>query len=171
MLSQSHPKPDAQVARDVATELWWDARTRNTDVAISVQDGIVTLSGAVPADDAVRAAEDAAQRVWGVRGILNKVVTKKGDPRSTGDLHPAPAALARREPEPDRKLPIRVTPAPGWVILFGTVDSPRERAEIERMLARIPGVVGVVNSLEVRTPAADAVTPDHTTEPALLGRP
>jgi hypothetical protein len=56
------------------------------------------------------------------------------------------------------------------VILFGTVDSPRERAEIERMMARISGVVGVVNHLGVRTPAAAADKPERKTEPALLGR-
>jgi osmotically-inducible protein OsmY len=170
MLTQSNPKPDARVARDVATELWWDARTRNADVAISVQDGIVTLAGVVSSNEAVHAAEEAAQHVWGARDILNRVVTRNDGPQSTDDLHPAPAEPASREPEPDRRLPIRLTPAPGWVILFGTVDSPRERAEIERMMARISGVVGVVNHLGVRTPAAAADKPERKTEPALLGR-
>jgi osmotically-inducible protein OsmY len=170
MLTQSDTKPDAQVARDVATELWWDVRTRNADVAISVQDGIVTLAGVVPSSEAVHAAEEAAQRVWGVRGILNRVETRKDGPQSPDNRHSASAEPDRHKSQRDSKLPIRVTPAPGWVILFGTVDSPRERAEIEHMMARIPGVVGVVNYLGVRTPAGDAVTPDRMTEPALLGR-
>jgi osmotically-inducible protein OsmY len=156
MLTQFDTKSDAQVARDVATELWWDTRTRNADVAMSVRDGIVTLAGVVPSDEARHAAEEAAQRVWGVRGILNKIVTGKDGPQPTNDLNPAPAEPARRESESDRRLPIGATPAPGWVIVFGTVDSPRERAEIERMMARIPGVVGVLNDLAVRAPAADA---------------
>jgi hypothetical protein len=56
------------------------------------------------------------------------------------------------------------------VLLFGTVDTLREREEIERMIARIPGVVGVVNDLAVRTPTSDADGPHRMTEAARLRR-
>jgi len=46
------------------------------DLKIDVQRGLVTLSGEVPAEDAMHAAERAALRVQGVTGVQNQLKVK-----------------------------------------------------------------------------------------------
>jgi hypothetical protein len=46
------------------------------DIAVDVEDGIVTLSGTLPTDDAIRQAVDIAEQASGVRQVINKLVRK-----------------------------------------------------------------------------------------------
>lgn len=46
------------------------------DLKIGVQRGMVTLSGEVPSEDAMHAAERAALRVQGVTGVQNELKVK-----------------------------------------------------------------------------------------------
>ena len=56
-------KTNADVKRDVINELMWDPKVSSSQVKVSADDGIVTLSGTVPHYIEKLAAEQAAQRV------------------------------------------------------------------------------------------------------------
>ena len=59
-------KTDSQLQHDVIEELGWDAAIQAAKIGVSVQDGIVTLSGDVDSYGQKWDAERAAQRVTGV---------------------------------------------------------------------------------------------------------
>jgi osmotically-inducible protein OsmY len=169
MFTQHEGKPDAQLAQDVAAELWWDARTRDSNIVVAVKDGFVRLRGHVPNVEAMQAAEVAARRVYGVHGIANEVTvdTPPSRPKARRQAPPAPPARARQS-EPQHPIP--ETPGPGWVLLTGVVGSEQERAETEQAVARMPGVLGVVNELVVQPDHPNAEQLRETTEEALLQR-
>ncbi|MCG8469423.1 MAG: BON domain-containing protein [Gemmatimonadetes bacterium] len=60
---------DADIKRDVLSELDWDPQVDFANVGITVSDGVVTLSGQVTSYVGKRAAERATQRVLGVTAI------------------------------------------------------------------------------------------------------
>jgi osmotically-inducible protein OsmY len=170
MFVRPDAKSDLQLARDVAAELWWDASTRDADVAVSVVDGVVTLRGNVPSVETRQAAEAAARRVYGVQAIANELTV--GDATATRPVRRrrVPPKPTPRDVRSEPQLPIREKPAPGWVLLTGVVGSERERAEAEQLVARMPGVLGVVNEIEVKAAALDPTQLRAATEEALLRR-
>ncbi|MGZ3705634.1 MAG: BON domain-containing protein, partial [Bdellovibrionota bacterium] len=58
-------KVDKQIQKDVIKELAWNPAITETHVGVSVEDGIVTLSGKVPSYAEKAAAETSAMRVEG----------------------------------------------------------------------------------------------------------
>jgi hyperosmotically inducible protein len=46
------------------------------DIGVDVDDGVVTLAGTLPTDDAIRQAINIAEQVSGVRQVLNHLVRK-----------------------------------------------------------------------------------------------
>jgi BON domain len=59
--------------RHVTDELWWDPKIDSEAIAVSVDDGIVTLRGTVCSFRQKREAKRAAERVYGVRNVNNKL--------------------------------------------------------------------------------------------------
>ena len=66
-------KTDAQIQTDVLQELKWDPSVTHEHIGVSVTDAIVTLSGTVPSYIEKSAAENAAQRVHGVKAVVEKI--------------------------------------------------------------------------------------------------
>ena len=64
-------RSDDEIKRDVEDELRWDPDIDETDIAVAVKDGVVTLSGFARSYGQRRAAEAAAKRVAGVLGVAN----------------------------------------------------------------------------------------------------
>ena len=66
-------KTDAEIRRDVESELQWDPSIDDRKIGVIVHDGIVTLTGEVCHFYGKWAAEDITQRVSGVRAIANEI--------------------------------------------------------------------------------------------------
>ena len=62
-------KTDAQLQRDVQHELSWDPVVKSTDIGVIVEDGVVTLTGALTSYAEKHAVEHAVQRVHGVKAV------------------------------------------------------------------------------------------------------
>ena len=62
-------KTDADLKRDVITELGWDPAVRSTAIGVAVKDGVVTLTGHLETFAEKHAASRAVQRVAGVKAI------------------------------------------------------------------------------------------------------
>jgi osmotically-inducible protein OsmY len=69
-------KTDADIRRDVESELRWDPSIDDTRVGVAVSNGLVTLTGDVPNYSDRWAADDIAKRVSGVRAIANDIQVK-----------------------------------------------------------------------------------------------
>src|SRR6195256_4862256 len=133
------PKTDASIREDVIFELKYDPKITATDIAVAVKDGVVTLSGYVPSYWEKDAAEKAAKRVYGVRGVANdlevKLFTTRTDPEIARD--------AVHELESHISIPsdkIKVAVSKGWVTLEGAVDWQYQKALAESAVKKLKGV-------------------------------
>ena len=147
-------KSDSQLREEVLKELQWDTRVAWPEVAVSILDGVVTLTGNVPTYAKKVAAQEAAHRIAGVTDVANDIEVRV----ARGHLDPEIAHAVRNALEWDLHVPdedIRSTVADGWVTLEGEVSNLREREDAEEAVLRLKGVVGVSNKITVRAPSVD----------------
>ncbi|BCB90220.1 BON domain-containing protein [Phytohabitans suffuscus] len=152
MTTTPEVRTDEQIQQDVLAELRWDARVQPNEVAVAVQDGIVTLAGWVGNYVKRWAAERAAQRVRGVVAVANDIEIRP--PASGGaPTDPEIASAAAQVLEWNALVPadqIEVTVTGGRVQLRGEVEWEYERGEAERAVRGLAGVRGVTNAVAVR---------------------
>ena len=143
-------KSDEEIRNDALFQLDWDSRLRRCDIGLNVKKGVVTLTGTVDSYAKKLAAQKAAHRVPGVLDVANEIEVKV-----TGILRRTDSEIAsavRHALEWDVLVPskkIHSTVANGWVTLEGEVEYFSEREDAERAVARLPGVRGVSNKIEV----------------------
>jgi osmotically-inducible protein OsmY len=151
MATTVETRTDADIQRDVLDELRWDARVQPNEIGVAVKDSIVTLTGWVDSYTKRWAAEEAALRVKGVKGVANEIEVRlpSSSERTDADI----AAAAIRALEWDAFIPadkVKVTVSKGWVTLEGEVDWAFERDDAERVVRRLTGVRGVTNLVRVK---------------------
>ncbi|MGZ3711883.1 MAG: BON domain-containing protein [Bdellovibrionota bacterium] len=145
-------KTDSKIQTDVLKELTWDPAVNQTHIGISVAKGIVTLTGSVSTYAEKLAAEKAAQRVEGVRGIAEKIKVKLPDffQRTDEDIAAAAAEALRWHVQvPEEK--IKVVVQKGGVELTGTVEWEFQKAAAEEAVKNLMGVTWVLNNIEIRS--------------------
>jgi hypothetical protein len=76
---------DTDLVADVSDELFWDPKVDNTAVAVSADDGKITLRGTVGSLREKREARKAAERVFGVISVDNKLQVKLMNDDKRGD--------------------------------------------------------------------------------------
>jgi osmotically-inducible protein OsmY len=157
---------DEEIQKDVLAELKWDAQVQPNEIGVSVKDGVVTLTGWVDSYLKKWAAEDAAQRVAGVKAVANDLEVKLFSERTDADI----AEAAIRALEWDAAVPadkIRVTVSKGWITLKGEVEWQFQKQDAERVVRRLTGVTGVSNLITVK-PSTTATELKKRIENALV---
>jgi osmotically-inducible protein OsmY len=148
-------RTDDDIRESVLEEIKWDPKITSPDVAVVVRDGVVTLTGFVSSYWEKEAAEKAAKRVYGVRGVANdlqiKLATERTDPEIARD---AVHAIESHVGIPSDR--IKVTVKYGWVTLEGSVDWQYQKSLAESALKSIRGVLGVTNNIEVKPQVSPA---------------
>jgi len=116
-------KADADIRRDVETELRWDPSIDDRSIGVIVHDGVVTLTGEVSHYSARWVAEDVAKRVSGVRAIANEIQVKLPLSGVRNDTEIAEAAAnALRWHVATTSMQIKPVVKDGWVTLSGEVQ-------------------------------------------------
>jgi osmotically-inducible protein OsmY len=157
---------DIQIRQDVERELFYTPGVNAAGVGVTVQNGIVTLTGSVDTYAQKLAVLHAAERVSPVRAVACEMRVKVPLPEERTDQGLAYAAanlLACDAMPADR---IRIAVENGWVTLEGSVDEEHQRDSAAAAVARLAGVKGVENLLIVN-PAADARDAKEQIEAAL----
>jgi osmotically-inducible protein OsmY len=142
---------DEDVQRDVLTELKWDARVSPNEIGVTVKGGVVTLRGVVDTYPKKWAAEDAALRVRGVKGVADEIEVRLGSASTRTDEDIAAAAV--RALASDAVVPngqVKVTVSNAWVTLTGDLEWQYQKLDAERVVRRLTGVRGVTNSIIVK---------------------
>ncbi|MBL6448775.1 BON domain-containing protein [Fulvivirga sp. 29W222] len=144
-------KTDEQIKQDVIEEIRWDPQL--TDIAphigVSVDDGVVTLSGMVDFYAQKLATEKAAQRVSGVK-VVAVDIELKGQSEKVTDAELGEAirnALTWHSAINEDRLEIMVDN--GWVSLSGTVKWDYERKAAQKAIEKIIGIKGIINRVKV----------------------
>jgi osmotically-inducible protein OsmY len=142
--------------RWVTDELFWDPKVDNAAIAVSAQDGDVTLRGTVGSFREKREAQNAAQRVYGVKKVQNelKVNILNGVARDDAELRGEVLQAMMLDSQVPSTIDARVTD--GWVTLTGTAEWQYQRDEAEFIAGNVAGVVGVDNEIDLQNPQPSA---------------
>jgi len=143
-------KTDSQLQLDVLDELKWEPGVDHEKIGVSVDSGVVTLSGLVPTYSEKLLAEQVARRVKGVRAVAEDMVVRLDFQPKTSD-----AEIAKRVAdvlEWNSLIPhdkINATVEDRVVRLRGTVDWKYQKDMAFKDASKISGVVRVDNWIEV----------------------
>jgi osmotically-inducible protein OsmY len=144
-------RSDSDIRRDVEDELRWDPDIDATDVAVSVNNGVVTLAGFVRSYTQKYQAEVDAKRVAGVLAVANDLEVRLPNIDERPDPEIARDAITRIKSElPYAWEEIRVVAKNGWLTLEGEVEWNYQRERAEEAVRRVRGVKGITNSIEVK---------------------
>jgi osmotically-inducible protein OsmY len=144
-------RSDSEIERDVKEELEWNPDLDATNIAVSVKDGVVALTGFVRSYTDKYEAEQAAKRVLGVRAVANDLevrmpsVDERPDPDIARD---AVAALKAQLPISSEH--IKAVVKNGWITLEGEVEWQYQKSTAENAVRRLKGVRGVINNIAVK---------------------
>jgi len=143
-------KTDAEIRRDVESELQWDPSIDDKRVGVSVSNGVVTLTGDVPDYSGRWSAEDIVKRISGVRAIANDIEVKipASGLRTDTDIAEA-AANALKWNVSLSSAEIKPVVKDGLVTLSGRVSWGYQRAGAENAVRYLMGVRGVANQIKV----------------------
>ena len=142
-------KSDIDIQKDVEAELRWSPDVDETDIAVKVKGGEVTLSGYARNYFEKLQAEAAVKRVKGVAAVANDLEVRSATGAPT-DPEIARAALAALKfALPLSWESIKPVVEKGWIRLEGTVEWHYQRQQAESAVRCLNGVIGVGNSIRV----------------------
>ncbi len=140
-------KTDLQLKNDVVDQIGWAPSVSSGDIRVAAHDGIVTLSGTVPHFAEKGAAERAAQRVTGVKAIVEELeVNLDGLPhRSDADVAESVVnSLSWHVWVPQN---VQATIENGYVTLSGDAEWDFQRNAAAHAVRHLFGVKGVSNNI------------------------
>lgn len=153
---------DRQLRQDVVDELEFEPSFDAAHIGVAAQDGVITLTGHVSSYGAKLAAEMAARRVKGVRAIAEEIEVRLPSDKRRSDDEIAGRALAILNW--DAAVPsdgITVKVEKGILTLSGEVDWQFEKQQAERLVRRLTGVAGVINTIKLRPHVSAADVKDE----------
>lgn len=145
-------KTDSEIKNDVLSELLWDPLVSETKVGVTVNEGVVTLTGHLDTYAEKVAAKRAAERVSGVKAIAVEIDVIPAGIHQRSDTEIALAvehALSWNTSVPQDR--VKVTVEKGWVTLTGDLDWNFQRRAVERMVRPLKGVVGITDNIQLKT--------------------
>ena len=151
-------KNDSDVQSRVQDELNWEPGISDASkIGVTVNDGVVTLTGIVSSHFEKWAAERAAKRVFGVKALAVELEVKPFGSFKRTDTDIAKAvesALGWDVTVPNDRVKVMVEN--GWVTLEGNVDWQYQRSNAEDDVINLAGVTGVSNKITVKPTVAPA---------------
>ena len=153
MATASLSDTDVRVRDAVVRQLDWDPEVDASAVGVAAKDGTVTLTGFIDSYTGKLAAERAAKRVRGVRGVANDIEVRlklqRVDPDIAADVVRG-LRLCFTVPET-----VQATVHNGFVTLTGQVDWIYQRREAEQVARQARGVRGVLNHVVLKPKAIE----------------
>ena len=135
--------------RFVSDELYWDPKVDSDAIAVSADDGAVTLRGTVGSFRQKREAKQDAERVYGVKSVKNDLEVRimNQDRRDDADLRGAVLQALML----DSLVPTTIDAAvsDGIVTLKGSAPYNYQRDEAEFVAGNVMGVIGLDDQVEL----------------------
>ena len=142
---------DKDLQKAVLDEFNWEPSVTAGHIGVTANDGVVTLTGHVDSYAKKQAAELAASRVKGVKGVAEEIKVRLPFDVSRTDEEIAAAAIERlawNASVPRDSLQVKVEK--GWVTLTGEVDWWFQKIAAENDIRPLHGVVGISNQATVK---------------------
>ena len=139
---------DKELRQLVIDELEYEPSVDAADIGVAAERGVMTLSGHVSDYAQKTAAERAAWRVKGVKGIAQEIEVRLPGDKKWNDDEIAQRALSILTW--NTLIPkdcVRVRVSDGWITLSGSVNWNYQRQTAESEVWKLSGVKGVTNSI------------------------
>lgn len=122
-------------------------------IGVAVENGVVSLTGRVRCPTEKVTAEQAVQRVQGVRAVVAALAICGTGRKASDDeiARRAYVVIAWHAHTPEGT--VRVQVHNGWVTLTGTVEDAYERTAAEAAVRTLDSVAGVTNLIAIGTAA------------------
>jgi len=156
---------DKELRQNVIDELDFDPSIHSAEIGVAAENGVVTLTGHVPAYSQKLEAERAAWRVKGVKAVAQEIQVRYNGEKMHNDDEIAQRAVSILAW--DSLLPrdaIRVKVEDGWVTLTGQLDWNYQREVAAEDVHKLGGVLGVVNNIALRQTAKEIDVKQHITD-------
>jgi osmotically-inducible protein OsmY len=147
---------DNELATDVRDELFWDPKVDNAAIAVSANDGKITLRGTVGSLREKREAKKAAQRVFGVISVDNQPQVKLMSDERHADAELRGDVLQALMLDGLVPTTVDANVEDGFVTLTGTADWQYQRDEADFVASNIVGTLDVFNEIELKHPTPTA---------------
>jgi osmotically-inducible protein OsmY len=143
---------NTDVERFVTDELFWDPKVDSGAIAVSADDGAVTLRGTVGSFRQKREAKQDAERVYGVTKVNNELQVRILDEHRREDADIRGAVLQALMLDSNVPSTIDAKVDDGYITLTGTANWQFQRDEAEFIAANILGVMSVDNEIDLVAP-------------------
>lgn len=143
---------DSQLQQAVLAELNWEPSIDAGHIGVTAKDGVVTLSGHAESYAIKQAAEMAACRVKGVKGVVEEIEVQLPFETERTDAEIAAAAIARLAWNvlvPRDAIQVKVEK--GWITLTGEVDWWYQKDDAEQDVRPLRGVIGISNQATIKS--------------------
>ena len=143
-------KTDSQIQMDVMAQLKWDPLLIANEIGVAVKNGIVTLAGTVDTFSKKIAAEAAAKKIVGVKGVALDidVIPSHSTKRNDSQIAEAVVNALRWDTKvPDEKISTSVED--GWVTLEGIVEWEFQISAAYDAVKNLLGVKGLTNLIKI----------------------
>ncbi|MDO0944858.1 BON domain-containing protein [Chromohalobacter israelensis] len=148
---------DSLLKQRVVDEIRFEPSIDEADIGVSVDEGVVTLSGHVATLLEKVNAEKAVRRVKGVRGIAEEIEVRPPGTHQTADDEIAKRILhilKWNSSIPDGAISVKVEK--GKVSLMGRVEWNYQRLAALKVVQGLSGVTGITNQIEVKPHASSS---------------
>jgi osmotically-inducible protein OsmY len=152
---------------NVEDELLWEPKVDNQAIAVSTDDGVVTLRGTVGSLRERREATNAAKRVYGVTQLHNELQVRLLNDNRRDDADLRGAVLQALMLDAVVPSTVDATVRDGLVTLTGTAAYQFERAEAEFVAGNILGVAWIDDDITLTAPSASTGDVKHSIKKAL----
>ncbi|MEJ8816024.1 BON domain-containing protein [Variovorax ureilyticus] len=143
-------KTDAQLKKDVESELEWDPAINAAHVGVMVENGVVTLTGHLHTYSEKALVEHAVQHVQGVKALAVELDVKLDPSHKRSDTEIAAAAEDALTWNAQVPAGIGLKVEQGWLTLKGDVEWEYQRRAAVRAVRSLTGVVGVSNNIMLK---------------------
>lgn len=149
---------NAELQKDVQDAILWEPLLNAAEIGVTVNDGIVTLSGTVDSYVKKLEAENAAKNVVGVKAIVEKIEIRFANSWSKSDNEIAVEvlnALKWNWQVPSDKIRVKVED--GWITLEGELTWNYQSEAAKKAIHHLMGVTGVTNNITIKPDINDTI--------------
>jgi osmotically-inducible protein OsmY len=162
-------RSDGDVKRDVEDEIRYDADAK-FDIAVSVDGGVLTLTGSVPSYRQKLHVETLAKRIGGRMRVENEIQVRLGASDSRCDAEIACDLIANLNEElPFSCGHIKRTVKGGWITLEGEFEWNYQLLRASDCARRVNGVAGIKECINFAARAGAAEINARIKDASMLG--
>ncbi len=157
---------NTDLAADVGDELFWDPKLDSTAIAVSADDGRITMRGTVGSLREKVEAKKAAERVFGVVSVDNQLQVRllNDDKRADADLRGDVLQALMLDSLVPKTVDAKVQD--GFVTLTGTANWQYQRDEAEFVTSNIVGALDVYDEIDLVYPTPQSGDVQHSIKKA-----